>query len=290
MATREAEVLPKDDTNGKSDERPEKKPATALASLDTFGVGFGSSDAFALLQRGGQLLAASSLVPKEYQGNLPNCVIALNMAVRMGADPLMVMQNLYIVHGKPGWSAQFLIATFNQNGRFTALRYETVGTPGTDDRGCRAWAIEKKTGERLTGSLVTIDLAKREGWFARSGSKWQTMPEQMLMYRAATFFIRAYAPELAMGLHTVEELHDVVETEQTRPGHYEVRPDMTTLLAGASVTAANDSPAGSTAPTREEHEARQAASAPSAEPAPTTAPQPPATPPSAEGDQNRFGF
>ena len=37
-------------------------------------------------------------------------LIAQNMARRMGADLLMVMQNLYVVHGRPGWSAQFLIA------------------------------------------------------------------------------------------------------------------------------------------------------------------------------------
>ena len=86
--------------------------------------GFSSQQGFELAQRAAKLLAQSSLVPKEYQGNLPNCVIALNMAARMNADPLMVMQNLYIVHGKPGWSSQFLISTFNTSGRFSALRYE----------------------------------------------------------------------------------------------------------------------------------------------------------------------
>jgi hypothetical protein len=35
------------------------------------------------------------------------------------------------------------------------------------------------------------------------------MPEQMFMYRAAAWFIRAYVPEIAMGLRTVEEQIDV---------------------------------------------------------------------------------
>ena len=175
--------------------------------------GFSSLKSFELAQRAAALLAKSSLVPKEYQNNLPNCVIALNMASRMGADPLMVMQNLYIVHGRPGWSSQFLISTFNTSGRFSALRYEWVGEEGKDSWGCRAWAIEKATEEKLTGSTVTIDLAKKEGWYQKNGSKWQTMPQQMLMYRAASWFIRAYAPELAMGMHTEEEIIDVTPDE-----------------------------------------------------------------------------
>ena len=173
--------------------------------------GFGSKNALEVAIRAANVLAKSTLVPKEYQGNVANCMIALNMANRMGADPLMVMQNLYIVHGKPGWSSQFLISTFNTSGKFSALRYEWVGEEGTDSWGCRAWAIEKATGEKLVGSTVTIGLAKKEGWYNKTGSKWQTMPEQMLMYRAASWFIRAYAPELAMGMHTAEEIYDTID-------------------------------------------------------------------------------
>jgi len=171
--------------------------------------GFGSLQSFQLAQRAATLLAQSSLVPKEYQNNIPNCVIALNMASRINADPLMVMQNLVVIYGRPSWSSQFLISTFNTSGKFTALRYEWVGKPGTDDYGCRAWAIEKETGEKLEGSLITIGLAKSEGWYSKNGSKWKTMPQQMLMYRAASWLVRAYAPEIAMGLHTEYEVIDV---------------------------------------------------------------------------------
>jgi hypothetical protein len=95
-------------------------------------------------------------------------VIAINMAQRMQADPLMVMQNLYIVHGKPGWSAQFLISTFNTSGRFSAIRYNWVGEKGEDSWGCQAWALEKETGDKLEGATVTIKLAKDEGWYSKT--------------------------------------------------------------------------------------------------------------------------
>ena len=177
----------------------------------TVSLGFGSSQGFEQLQRAAKLLASSTLVPKEFQGNLPNCVIALNMANRIGADPLLVMQNLFVVHGRPGWSAKFLIATFNQCGRFSAAKYDWFGEKNTDSWGCRAWAIEQATGERIVGPDITIKLAKDEGWHGKTGSKWKTIPQLMLMYRAAAWMINTSAPELSMGLQTQEELQDVGE-------------------------------------------------------------------------------
>jgi hypothetical protein len=176
----------------------------AMATLAT-------SDGFNLMQRIATALSNSTIVPKEYQGKagMPNCIVALNMANRIGADPLQVMQNLYIVHGKPSWSSQFLIATFNSCGRFSSLRFKFVGTPGKDDYGCQAYARELATGDLLEGSLVTVATAKSEGWYTKNGSKWPNMTQQMLMYRAAAFFVRCYAPELAMGLHTREEIDDI---------------------------------------------------------------------------------
>ena len=163
---------------------------------------------FELAQRKAKVYSESSLVPKEYQKNVGNVLIAQNMAARMGADVLMVMQNLYLVHGRPGWSAQFLIGTFNSCGRFSAIRYRFSGKTDTDDWGCTAYCVELSTQEELVGTKVTIGIAKKEGWFAKAGSKWQTIPEQMLRYRAATFLIRTIAPEIGLGLHTVDELED----------------------------------------------------------------------------------
>ena len=181
-------------------------------------AGFQSAEGFALLQRMANMFVSSTLVPKQFQGkdNYGNCVIALNMAQRLGADPLMVMQNLYVVYGTPSWSSKFMIAMFNQCGRYESIRYEETGKKGTDTQGVIAWAKEKSTGEILKGPEVTIGIAKKERWFDKDGSKWKTMPEQMLRYRAAAWFIRTTAPELAMGLQTVDEVKDTIDvTPQT---------------------------------------------------------------------------
>ena len=187
-----------------------KEPAAVDAALAQVEA---EQKIFELAQRKAQIYAKSSLVPKEYQNNIGNVLIAQNMANRMGADTLMVMQNLYVVHGRPGWSAQFLIATFNSCGRFSAIRYRFEGTEGKDDWGCVAMTTELATGDVIEGTKITLGMAKKEGWSTKNGSKWLTMPEQMMRYRAATFLIRSTAPEIGMGLMTKEELDDVVDGE-----------------------------------------------------------------------------
>jgi len=193
-----------------------------VQQLPAVSMGFASLQSFELMQRAAKLLSASSLVPDSYQGNLPNCVIALNMAQRLGADPLMVMQNLYVVYGRPAWSAQFLIACFNQCGRYTTMRFRWTGTKGKDTWGCIAYARELSTGEEIEGPEITIALSKEEGWYDKKGSKWKTLPQLMLMYRAAAWLVRTHAPELSMGLQTDQEVHDVYDARRTGAGDYQV--------------------------------------------------------------------
>lgn len=169
---------------------------------------YGSMSAFEDAQRIAISLSSSSLVPKDYQGKdkIPNCLIALEVAQRIGASPLMVMQNLYIVHGRPSWSSQFIIAAINSCGRFTPLQFVIDGNG--DNWGCYVTSKDKN-GELLKGPRVNVEMAKKEGWFSKTGSKWQTMPEMMLRYRAASFFGKLYAPDVLMGMYTQEEAEEI---------------------------------------------------------------------------------
>mgnify|MGYP007071576422 CR=1 FL=1 len=188
----------------------EKTEVQKFESAET-GFAFSSARSFASAQRMALALSSSSIVPKEYQGkdNLGNCIVALEMAQRLGISPMMVMQNLYVIQGRPSWSSQFIISAINSCGKFSPLRFEWSGTEGKDDWGCRAIATEIATGEELRSSKITIQMAKDEGWFGKAGSKWKTMPEQMLMYRSSAFFGRIYAPEIMNGMQTEHEVNDV---------------------------------------------------------------------------------
>lgn len=237
-------------------------------------VNFFNPAQFDTAQRMSKMFAASKLVPNMYQkdeiykelqknnARLPkeqqldtktlyanatteataNCMIALDVATRIGASPLMIMQNLVIIYGRPSWSSKFLIATVNTCGRFEPLKYkfiekgkvgklnitEYVWDRATNskkpvtrefdgskimDIECIAYTTAKGSTEVLESSPISIRMAIDEGWYTKNGSKWQTMPKQMLMYRAASFWTSAYAPEISMGMRTVEEAEDVEYVE-----------------------------------------------------------------------------
>lgn len=185
---------------------------------------FLDTDHFEQIQRACRALTQSDLVPDMYRTTaknpeskaIANCMIALDMAERMGASPLMVMQNMYIVYGRPSWSSAFLIATINSCGRFKPLRFKH-GTDGQVEVNgelrpnltCYAYTSEKSNDDELCGAVISLAMAKAEGWLTKSGSKWQTMPEQMLMYRSAAFWVRTFAPEISMGIYTAEENEDI---------------------------------------------------------------------------------
>jgi len=182
---------------------------------------FSGSEQFALAQRQASALSASSIVPEAYRNSVPNCIVALEMSHRLGISPLMVMQNLYIVKGKPSWAGSFIIAMLNSCGRFSPLRFDMSGAG--DKLQCRAYATDKATGDKLQGTLVTMAMVASEGW----GSKWKTMPEQMMMYRSAAFFGRVYAPDILMGMQSVEEVQDI--TDPTPPVDKDLERVMTMI-------------------------------------------------------------
>lgn len=189
------------------------KAGNALVVADQSGGVFTGIQQFENAQRIAKALASSALVPKEYQGQqgLANALVAMEIAHRMNLSPLQVMQNLHIIHGRPSWSSQFIIAMINGCGRFSPLDYHLSGEG--DSLSCYAFATEIATGKELKGPVVTMAMAKREGWATKTGSKWQTMPDLMIRYRAAAFWGRLYVPEFLVGMKTQDEVIDIEEVE-----------------------------------------------------------------------------
>ena len=194
---------------------PAQITAPKAAPADISSGVFSGIAAFEAAQRMAQALCTSTMVPSEYRGQqgLSNSLIALEIAARMGLSPLVVMQNMTPIHGKPSWSSSFLIATVNASGRFTPLRF--VFDDKDNPSSCFAVARDKATGEVLEGQLISIEMAKREGWWSRPDrygketSKWQSMTGQMLRYRASAFWVKVYCPEISLGLMTQDEVADV---------------------------------------------------------------------------------
>lgn len=202
---------------------PQKHAPAASGTIDVFA----SLDNFYAAQRIAKALSMSTMVPKDYQGErgMANCLVALEFAARSGSSPLMVMQNLYNIQGKPSLAAPFVVASINKSGRFTPLDYEFETDANGHAVSCRAVATEIATGKIRIGTKITWKMVNDEGWNKKSGSKWLTMPEQMFRYRAATFWARAYCPEIMMGMQTSDERSEITveEYEVVEPGEREVK-------------------------------------------------------------------
>lgn len=190
--------------------KEETAPAVKHDTDFTKGI-FGTSDNFLMASQMAKAFAQSTIVPKEYQGNMANGLVALDMANRLQTSPLTVMQNLHIIQGRPSWSSSFLIGVINSSGLYDfELQFEEKQKDGKP-YSCSCWT--EKNGRKVTGIEVTMDMARDEGWLGKNGSKWKTMPQLMLRYRAAAFFSRLNCPELTLGLYTKEEAIEIGETE-----------------------------------------------------------------------------
>lgn len=205
-------------------------------------AGFETVQGFELLQRQAKLLSQCSMLPDNFKSNIPDCAIALEMSARMGyaVSPLLILQSIVTIHGKPTFEAKFVIGLLKSRCGYRRFDYEMSGevgdsgevrrtqrlgkdgTPLVDKKGnyiydneiiregrtCLAYAIDRE-GNRIEGVPISMGMAKVEGWYDKSGSKWQTMPELMLRYRAATFFKNIHCPEITMGFRTSDEAIDI---------------------------------------------------------------------------------
>ena len=176
-----------------------------IANIDN---AFASMDSFKSCYMIGKYFAQSSLVPQAYQNKPMDCAIAVDIANRMGVSPMFVMQNLYVVRGVPNWSGQACMGIIRSCGRFENVKPVYIGNPDDETWGCYISAIDKATGQEIKGTEITMKMAKSEGWL--SNTKWKNMPQQMLAYRAATFFARIYAPNELMGFRTEGEPEDAM--------------------------------------------------------------------------------
>lgn len=190
-----------------------QKPTRPITPVDSGEMSCGIFSSTAAFQNAMQMagtLAKSTIVPKEYQtsasnpNGYANCLIALEMSKRLNTSPMMVMQNLYVVNGRPAWSSQYIMAVINNSKKYkTELQFDLKGSG--DNMSCYAW-VEDYNGHKVVGPTITMAMAKAEGWVSKNGSKWQTMPEVMIRYRAASFFGRLNCPDLVMGIYSRDEV------------------------------------------------------------------------------------
>jgi hypothetical protein len=235
-------------------------------------LNFFNKEQFETMQRISKVFIYSELVPDIYRVSektspekaVANVMIALEMASRIGASPLMVMQNLYVVYGRPGWSSKFLIATVNTCGKYENLDFKMTnlgktkfGNVELDNWECVAYTTRKGgSGVVLESSPVSIEMAIAEGWYGKNGSKWKTMPKKMLRYRAASFWTNEFAPEISMGMKTADEIEDIafeeVKPEVSAKVKADVKANANKETIGFDEPKSDPQPADKTAPDKKD--------------------------------------
>lgn len=171
---------------------------------------------FAALIASAKFFADADLVPEHYRKKPANIAIAFLKAHRLGLDPFAYMEQSYVVKGRPAIQGQLAIALINErflrsHGYRVPLKWEFSGE--NDTLRCVAYAEDHAGNRALVGPAVTMAMVKAEGW--ASNAKWKNMPEVMFQYRSAAFFARMYCSDVLLGMHTVDELDDAIETTGT---------------------------------------------------------------------------
>ena len=189
-------------------------------ALTEFSSPFASTAAYRHFMTVAEIFADSVFVPAHFKGKPGECLIAIDIARRMGEGELMVMQQMFVVKGNPGFKTKFMIARANRMAGFKSTikwRKEVLGEPLTvkADKGSylipnmsvTAYAVDR-FGEVIEAS-VDSTMAIAEGW--TENAKYRSMPEHMFRWRSASFLINLYAPEVMMGMETIEELETMPE-------------------------------------------------------------------------------
>lgn len=181
-------------------------------------------------------LARSSFLPKHYQGQFADCLVALQWADRSGRDPLELLQNTFPVNGTPGMFTRYMIALERRAKIFDRpVQWEFEGEGDSLVVTCYGFI----DGERYEAD-VAMEFAKSEGWTKSEKYKTPAGAKHMLKWRAAAFLIRFTAPDVLLGMSTVDELEDMHYAEV--PQIPEQRETLDNLMRGTTEVLPSEEP------------------------------------------------
>lgn len=198
--------------------------------------------AFEHLWRVAKAFSMSGMVPPHFQGKPESCMVALMYAEQLGEHPMVMFQETGVINGRPSTSARFAIARANKSGLLQGVITWTEKGQG-DALEVTASATLRETGEVIQAT-VTMKEAAADGW--TRNSKYRSIPEQMLRWRAATRLINLYLPEVLFGLGVREEIEQVTvrETTVAPPVDGSVVMDLNRQIAAKTSGAVSESDSG----------------------------------------------
>jgi hypothetical protein len=199
-----------------------------MSNIATVNTGVNGLEMMEKALKFSEIMAQADIIPTHYRGKPANVFIAVQSALRMNLDPMQIMQNTFVISGKLGMVTAFAISLANQSGLFdSGIRYRIDGSG--ENLKVTAYTNLKKTGEEISYT-ITMKEARAEGW--TKNAKYQSLPELMLRYRAATLLIRTHVPEVLNGMHMVEEIEDtVIATKDVTPKSASISSKLDSVLS-----------------------------------------------------------
>lgn len=144
-------------------------------------------------------ISKSGLIPKDYQGNPGNCIIAMQWGAEIGLQPLQAMQSIAVINGRPSIWGDAMLALVRGSGLLEYIREEPT------DTGCTCTL--KRRGEQEVVREFTVEDAKKAGLYGKQGP-WQQHPKRMMQMRARAFALRDVFTDVLRGVHIAEEARD----------------------------------------------------------------------------------
>lgn len=177
------------------------------------------------------ILASSSMVPRDFQGKPGNVLVAIQWGREVGLGPLQALQNIAVINGRPSIWGDAALALVRGHPDCLSVQ-EGVEGEGEARQG---WCEVARRGEAPQRRTFSVADAKRAGLWGKSGP-WTQYPDRMLQLRARGFAIRDVFPDALRGVITREEAEDMpaeprhVENLATAPVAPPAPPELSPLL------------------------------------------------------------
>lgn len=170
------------------------------------------------------MLAGSSIVPKDYIGKPGNCLVAIQWGMELGLQPMQAMQSIAVINGRPSLWGDAMLALVKAHPAFEWIKEECDGNVAT--------CTIKRRGEPEVVQSFSMEEAKRAGLTGKAGP-WTQYPKRMLQMRARGFALRDAFPDALRGVVSAEEARDTpterdmgaAEVVSTRPAQPAALPD-----------------------------------------------------------------
>ena len=145
------------------------------------------------------MLAGSSIVPKDYIGKPGNCLVAIQWGMELGLQPMQAMQSIAVINGRPSLWGDAMLALVKAHPAFEWIKEECDGNV--------AICTIKRRGEPEVVQSFSMEEAKRAGLTGKQGP-WTQYPKRMLQMRARGFALRDAFPDALRGVVSAEEARD----------------------------------------------------------------------------------